>query len=87
MQKYYELDTDEKKVLADFEHDKLVSVKNKKKELARYRSYAKASLNQTRNINIRLPERDLQNLKAKAAQKGLPYQTLVSSVLRQYTSR
>jgi len=87
MQKYYELDAEEKKVRADFERNALKGVKNNKKELTRYRSYAKASLNQTRNINIRLPERDLQKLKTKAAQKGLPYQTLVSSVLRQYTSQ
>lgn len=86
MQKYYELDADEKKLLADFEGGKFKGAQNNKKEIARYRGYAKSSLNQTRNINIRLPERDLQKLKAKAAQKGLPYQTLVSSLLRQYTA-
>ena len=87
MHKYYELDAEEEKLLPDFENGKLKKAKDAKKDLARYRSYVKASLNQTRNINIRLPERDLQKLKAKAAQKGLPYQTLISSVLRQYTSR
>ena len=86
MEKYYELDTYEKKLLADFENGKLKSIGLGKKELERYRGYAKASLNRTKSINIRLPERDLQKLKAKAAQKGLPYQTLVSSVLHQYTA-
>ncbi len=86
MEKYYELDADEKKLLTNFDGGKLKSTRDNKKELQRYRGYAKASLNQTRNINIRLPERDLQKLKAKAAQKGLPYQTLVSSLLRQYTA-
>ena len=86
MEKYYELHTDEKKLLADFENGKLKSIRFGKKELERYRGYAKSSLNRMRSINIRLPERDLQKLKAKAAQKGLPYQTLVSSVLHQYTA-
>jgi len=87
MHKYYELNAEEEKLLADFESSKLKKTSATKKDLARYRGYVKTSLNQTRNINIRLPERDLQKLKTKAAQKGLPYQTLISSVLRQYTSR
>lgn len=83
--KYYELDTTEKKVLKDFEQGALVRVKNKRGALARYRGYARASLNRERNINIRLSERDLQKIKAKAAEQGLPYQTLVASLLHQYT--
>lgn len=85
MQKYYELNTEEKKIAVDFDHGGFRSVREKKKELSRYRGYAKASLNRTRNINIRLSERDLQKLKAKAATKGLPYQTLVSSLIHQYS--
>ena len=72
MQKYYELNTDEKKLLADFEQGKLTGVRGGKKESERYRGYAKASLNKTRNINIRLPERDIQKLKTKAAQIRTP---------------
>ena len=84
MQKYYELDNEEEKILHDFDEGVLKSVPNAKKEVERYRGYAKASLDKTRNINIRLSERDLQKIKAKAAKKGLPYQTFVSSILHQY---
>ncbi|MGH7196114.1 MAG: hypothetical protein ACREGA_05070 [Candidatus Saccharimonadales bacterium] len=42
---------------------------------------ASSTLNKTRNINIRLAERDLQKLKARAVQEGIPYQTLAASIL------
>jgi predicted DNA binding CopG/RHH family protein len=38
----------------------------------------------TRNINIRINELDLANLKKNAAEEGMPYQTLISSVLHRY---
>lgn len=86
MRAYHKLKAREKSLLFDFESGAFKAFRARNKELIRYRGYEKASLNQARNINIRLPERDLQKLKAKAAQKGLPYQTLVSSLLRQYTN-
>lgn len=85
--KYYELDKEEKGILDAFEKGDLKRVKNVTAEIKRFRSYASASLNREKNINIRLSERDLAKLKAKAAEKGLPYQTLVASLLHQYTDQ
>jgi len=85
--KYYELDKEEKELLAAFEGGEFRRVGNAKAEIKRYRSYAAASLTRAKNINIRLSERDLQKLKAKAAEKGLPYQTLVASILHQYNEQ
>ncbi|MCH8986918.1 hypothetical protein IIA94_01980 [Patescibacteria group bacterium] len=85
--KYFELDKNENKILEDFEAGKLKGVKNRKKETARYQQYAKSTLSKTRNINIRLSHRDLQKIKALATEKGLPYQTLISSLLHQYSNR
>lgn len=82
--KYFELDKEEKKVLADFEKGNLVSIKKLKLEKAKYQSYAKLTLGKSRNINIRLSEKDLQKIKAKAVMNGLPYQTLLSSLIHQY---
>lgn len=81
--KYYELDNYEKKVLESYEKGDLKSVPNIKKEIARHRSYAKNMLDKTRNINIRISERDLFKVKALALEKGLPYQTLISSIVHQ----
>jgi len=38
----------------------------------------------TKNINIRISEDDLIRLKRKAEEDGMPYQTLISSVLHKY---
>jgi predicted DNA binding CopG/RHH family protein len=38
----------------------------------------------TKNINIRISEPDLTSLKKKAEEEGVPYQTLISSVLHKY---
>lgn len=84
--KYFELNKDENKILRDFEDGKLKSVPSVKKEISKYRQYAKNSLNKTRNINIRIPDKVLQKIKAKAAEKGIPYQTLISSILHQHSS-
>ena len=85
--KYYKLDKEEKELLEAIERSGFKSVPNVKREIQRYRSYAAASLTRAKNINIRLSERDLQKLKAKAAEKGLPYQTLVASILHQYNEQ
>ncbi len=85
--KYFELETDEKSLITSFEKGELKSAKNKKAILEEFGQIAHEALNRTKNINIRLSERDLQKLKAHALKKGIPYQTLVSSVLHQYASK
>lgn len=84
---YYDLDKDEQAQLEDIESDKLTSVSNLEEVKREAIRAAKSSLNKTLNINIRLSERDVYKLKAKAAQEGLPYQTLVSSILHKSASR
>ncbi|OGY91418.1 MAG: hypothetical protein A3H70_00125 [Candidatus Komeilibacteria bacterium RIFCSPLOWO2_02_FULL_48_11] len=84
--KYYELDKEEEEILKAYEKGEFKSVKNLEKEKKRYQQIAQATLNKTRNINIRLSERDLQKIKVKAMERGLPYQTLVASVVHQYSN-
>lgn len=57
------------------------------KERKRLAQIARNTLNKTRNINIRLTERDLYRLKAKATEEGIPYQTLASSILHKATAK
>ena len=83
--KYFEVNKSEEKLLKDFEAGDFKSVENTKKEASRYGQYAQNTLSKSRNINIRLSEVDLQKIKALAAEKGLPYQTLISSLLHQYS--
>jgi predicted DNA binding CopG/RHH family protein len=47
---------------------------------------AKATIKKNKNINIRITENDLSSIKMKAAREGLPYQTLIGSLLHKYAS-
>jgi len=84
--KYYELDKNEKRLLKDLEKEAFVRVSNFKRKQKRYQEYARGTLAKTRNINIRIPEKDLLKLKARAAERGIPYQTLLASLVHQYST-
>ncbi|MBI1857479.1 hypothetical protein HYS01_04405 [Candidatus Saccharibacteria bacterium] len=85
-QPYYDLDDEEQQILEAYEKGEFKSVANLEQEKIRLQQIAKNTLNKTRNINIRLSERDLYKLKARAAHEGIPYQTLVSSILHRSTA-
>ena len=51
-----------------------------------YQSIAENTLKKNRNINIRISENDLSALQRKAAREGIPYQTLIGSILHKYVS-
>jgi predicted DNA binding CopG/RHH family protein len=86
---YYDLSDKEQKELEEIEtaleKGDLKSVPNLETERKRLQEIARNTLNKTRNINIRLTERDLHNLKAKAIEEGIPYQTLAASILHKAT--
>jgi predicted DNA binding CopG/RHH family protein len=77
---------DEKELLRSVEDNEWESVPDLKKELKRYQVIAKNSLKKDQRINIRLASKDLMDLQTKAMQEGLPYQTLISSVLHKYVT-
>ncbi|MEW6668408.1 MAG: antitoxin [Thermodesulfobacteriota bacterium] len=55
-----------------------------KKEKERYEQYARTSLTKQRRINIRMTERDLKRIQAKAIEEGIPYQSLISMLIHKY---
>ena len=85
--KYFILDKEEEQILKAYEEGKLIKVEEFTQEKKLLEEAARNTLNKTRNINIRLPESDLQKLKAKAAESGIPYQTLASSVLHRFAKK
>jgi predicted DNA binding CopG/RHH family protein len=76
----------EEEILASFERDEWQSVPNLKQEIARYASYAEASLVKNKRVNIRISSRDLEDIQARAAEEGIPYQTLMASVLHKFVT-
>ena len=79
------LDPYELEVLEAFESGKLKSVATKA-ELARMRSAARATAIKDKRVNIRLSSADLLDIQAQALKEGMPYQTLIASVLHKYVT-
>lgn len=78
------LDQEEKEILEAFDRGELKSIPNKEAELKRHKEYAAATFRKDKRINIRISERDLKALQKRALIEGIPYQTLVSSILHKY---
>ncbi|EMY60269.1 hypothetical protein [Leptospira terpstrae] len=79
--------TDEEKELElSFERNEWKSVSNKKGYLNKFKLAAKNTLAKDKRMNIRIAGKDIQLLKTKALEIGIPYQTLVSSILHQYVT-
>lgn len=87
--KQYKLDPYEQEIEDALEKGQFKSVKNLDQEIKRHQkiaAYTLKLLRKNKNINIRLPERTLDKLKTKANQEGLPYQTLIGSILHKYVN-
>lgn len=80
------LDKYEEEILEAYEQGTLKSNKPTDSELDRLEKVATNTLKKNRRVNIRLSEHDLQAIQRKAIQEGLPYQTLIASLIHKYTS-
>jgi predicted DNA binding CopG/RHH family protein len=79
------LSTEEREILKDFESGELKS-RLSPKRIRELQSVAEETFKKDRRINIRLSSRDLESLQRRAIEEGMPYQTLVSSILHKYVS-
>ena len=82
----YKLDKEEQELLESIESGEWQSVDNLENEVKKHKEFAKNTLKKDKRINIRLSSNDLKMLKTTAVELGMPYQTLVSSVLHQYVT-
>jgi predicted DNA binding CopG/RHH family protein len=79
------IDAYEQEVLKAFEGGKLKSVATKS-ELEKFKAAARATAIKDRRVNIRLSSIDLSDIQVKAMEEGVPYQTLIASVLHKYVT-
>ncbi|MEF8730892.1 MAG: hypothetical protein V5B40_02865 [Candidatus Accumulibacter meliphilus] len=79
------LDKYEEEVLAEFESGALLPIATKE-VLEQIRESARATATKDQRINIRLSAGDLRDIQVKAMQEGMPYQTLIASVLHKYVT-
>ena len=80
------LSKQEKQIVESVERGDWRSVRGVKKQIKRYQDYARATVRKDKRVNIRMSEKDLIHLQKKAMEEGLPYQTLISSVLHRYVN-
>ncbi len=78
------LDAEEADILEAYEAGKTTPVADAQSLLARHTEYVAATFRKDARINIRLSSKDLRGLQRRALSEGIPYQTLVSSILHKY---
>ena len=78
------LDDEERGILESYESGEWISVKDQKKEINKLQQCAKNTLSQNKRISIRMTSKDLDQVQLIAVQEGIPYQTLVSSIIHKY---
>ncbi len=76
-------DKDEMELAKSLENEEWISDLTKKEKM-QYGEYARYSLSKRKRINIRMSERDLKKIQAKAIEEGKPYQSLISMLIHKY---
>ena len=79
-------DKEEQDLMESVEKEDWISVNNLDLEIKKAREAARATFKKSERMNIRMSPKDLEDLKVRALQEGMPYQTLVSSLIRKYLS-
>lgn len=77
---------EERAILESVERGEWKTVPNMEKEARRYQEYARATFRKDKRVNIRISEKDLIRIQKRAVEEGIPYQTLMSSVLHKFIS-
>ena len=80
------LNAEERDILDQFERGELRSVPSLEDEIQAAREAARHTFNKTKRVNLRVTERDFNLAHARAREEGIPYQTLLSSVIHKYLS-
>jgi predicted DNA binding CopG/RHH family protein len=80
------LEAKERELLESVERGEWKSIRGVKGERTRYEKYAQATFRKDRRINIRISGKDLEAIQKRALEEGIPYQTLISSLLHKYVS-
>lgn len=82
--KNYNLDQEEIELLDSIESGEWKSIDNVKEEISFHQEIAKNTLKKDKRVNLRISSKDLEAIKTFAVEEGLPYQTLMSSVLHKF---
>lgn len=78
------LDPKERKLLESVDRGEWRSVARLESVRKRYQRYATATFKKDRRVNIRISSNDFVEIQKRALEEGLPYQTLIASLLHRY---
>jgi len=81
-----ELDEEEREIIEAFERGETVPVPDMEARIAEYQEAARVFMRKEQRVNIRITNQDLFALKEMAFEDGIPYQTLMSSILHKYVT-
>src|SRR5437016_1979340 len=84
--KHHDIEKQEKTILDDFEEGEFASVDNAKEELKLAKQAASNFMKRDSRVNIRISGTDLNMVRRIAIQEGLPYQTLLASVIHKFVT-
>ena len=82
--KKIKLNKEEQELLVSVDRGEWKSVQNLKREVKRHQQYAKNTIRKDRRVNIRISSKDLEEIQALAVADGIPYQTLMASILHRF---
>jgi predicted DNA binding CopG/RHH family protein len=80
------LSKQEKDLLKSVDAGEWQGVKDREQQVADYQAIARETLRKDKRVNIRLPGRDLDAIRKRALIEGIPYQTLIASILHKYAA-
>ena len=78
--------TEENDLLESIEKDEWKSSKNKNQLIKELKETATNTMLKDQRMNIRIGKRDLDGIKERALEEGIPYQTLVASIIHKYVN-
>ncbi len=78
------IDQEEKDLMASIERDEWQPVNNIEQEKEKAIAAARNTLKKDKRINLRLTQKDYRQMQIKAIEEGIPYQTLISSIVHKY---
>lgn len=78
------IDQEEKDLMESIERDEWQPVKNFDSERKKAIEAARNTLRKDKRINLRLSQKDYHQIQIKAIEEGIPYQTLISSIVHKY---
>ncbi|MFN0117594.1 MAG: antitoxin [Elusimicrobiota bacterium] len=75
---------EEKEIVRSIARGEWKSISNLRKEIHRLKKFAQTTVKKNKRVNIRLSSVDLEGIQSKALEEGIPYQTLMASVLHKF---